>query len=74
MMAKHITTLKSSAIMKSMLLQRCFLKSYLSYMCLVTTLVNVQCHDSKGYAGLHWQHSTAQHSTAQLTVIQYSTT
>ncbi len=78
MVAKSVITLKSSATMKPVLVQRYVPESYLSYMCVVTTLVHVQCHDSKAYAWLHLccstaQHSTAQHSTAQHSTAQHST-
>ena len=88
MTANYTITVKSSAIMKSILVQRYVLEAYLSYICVVTTLVDVQCHDSKACAWLYLhcsivlhstaqrsaaQHSTAQHSTAQRSTAQHST-
>ena len=64
---------KSSVIMKSILVQRYVLEPYLSYICVVTTLVDVQCHDSKACAWLYLHCSIVLHSTAQRSAAQHST-
>ncbi len=73
MVANCVITLKYNATMKPVLVQRYFPESCLSYRCLVTTLVDVQCHESKAYAWLYLHCSTAQHSTAQHSTAQHST-